>query len=192
MTPPIVTLGPAGTDHERAAHTYRGLRELDADVELLPSFEGMLDYLTGNPAALAVANSAHPDVDLLTTRLWRQFGIVDFFGLATMPLALVRRRGVPADGSIAIMSSTRGYLDLTRYSRVETVPAKPVAVHRVLAGAVEHAVVSLHSYESHPAELELLEVIGPVECCYLVYGRRNAVPGSVLAPAAPWQTGVPA
>ncbi|WP_328603303.1 hypothetical protein OG943_24800 [Amycolatopsis sp. NBC_00345] len=186
MSRRIATLGPRGTDHERAARAYGRLRCLDAEIELCPSLDVTMDTMLGDPDALVIANAAHADVDLLTTRAWRHIGIVDFFGLATMPLALVRRRA-PADSpGIAIMPATRGYLDLARFGRVDLVPAKPVALDRVLTGAVDHAVVSRHSYEAHPEELELLESIGPVECCWLVFGTRRAVPEMIWAATTPW------
>jgi histidinol-phosphate aminotransferase len=183
----IGTLGPTGTDHERAAWYYADMREFTAHVELLDTLDGGIEYLLDDPDALVVANSAHPDVDLLTTRSWRSIGIVDMFGLATMPLALVRRRQSSGVGGIAIMPSTRGYLDLGRFDRVEFVSAKPVALRLLLDDTVEAAIISLNTYASHTDDLELVERIGPVECCWLVYGTRTEVPTGVLAPEAPWQ-----
>lgn len=184
----VGTLGPAGTDHERAANAYGALRNLTVDLHLLDTLEEGVDYLLGTPGSLLVANSAHPNVDLLSTRSWRMIGIIDIFGLATMPLALVRRSRPSGSGRrIAIMPSTRGYVSLSLFDEVEYVTAKPVALRLLLEGAVDAAIVSYGAYQAHADELTLLEQIGPVECCWMVFGRRTVVPGSVLAPSSVWQ-----
>ncbi len=170
----VATLGPAGTDHEAAVHRYCAYRGLDYQLTLLDVVGGALPFVRTGPERLAVVNSAHPDVDLLTTREWRDVGIVDMFLLATKPLALVSRRGV-RPVSIALMPSTRGYVDLGRWERVEYVTAKPLALRLVLAAAVDSAIVSHDGYEAHRDQLQLEERIGPVECGWLVFAARATV-----------------
>lgn len=182
----LATLGPGGTDHERAAARYIRLRGLDCQVDLLDDLRSAVPYVLEGPKRLALANSAHPDIDLLTTRAWRSVGIVDVFVLATAPLALVHRTGAKAGGSIALMRSTRGYVELSRWDRVVEVPAKPVALTRVLNHEADWAIVSLAQYQANEARLELAEQIGPVECGWLVYAARGRVPEGVLAPAENW------
>lgn len=181
----VATLGPAGTDHEAAAHRYCGYRDLDYQLTLLDVVDEALPFVRKGSRHLAVVNSAHPDVDLLTTRGWRDVGIVDMFLLATKPLALVSRPGAGAPASIAIMPSTRGYVDLSRWERVEYVTAKPIALRRVLTGAVDSAIVSYDGYEEHRDRLRLDEPIGPVECGWLVFAVRDAVRDGIHV-CAPW------
>jgi hypothetical protein len=187
----VATLGPAGTDHERAARAYARSR-LPGVVcaELFETFDAAERFLSGPGQRLVVINSAHSDVDLMVTRSWRHISMVDHFAMSTMPLALVSRADVTTPTSIALMPATRGYLDLQPWARVEYVPAKPVAVDRVLAGDVDAAIVSLPSYERHKTDLRLMEVIGPVLCCWLVFGRPDRV-GELIAPLVALAAGDP-
>jgi hypothetical protein len=176
----ICTLGPAGTDHENAARSYCEHRGLDHKLLLVDAITAALPFVQGGPRRLVVVNSAHPDSDLLTTRSWRQVGIVDMFVMATKPLALVSRPG-SKPGSIAIMPSTRGYVDLSRWERVHYVTAKPVALREVLAGTADSAIVSFDGYQAHRDQLQLDERIGPVECGWLVFSRRSSVAAGIVA-----------
>lgn len=170
------TLGPAGTDHERAAREYARTR-LDGrhSIHLLTDFAAAGDFLAGDGLRLLVVNSAHQDVDLLVTRDWRRVAMVDFFALPTMPLALVKRADVARPTSIALMPATRGYLDLADFSRVDYVSAKPIALRHTLAGRSDAAIVSMPGYHEHRDELDLVATIGPVVCCWLVFGRPQRV-----------------
>lgn len=172
-TTAIATLGPAGTDHERASDWYARTQRLDHRLELFDGLAPMVEFLLAAPGRLAVANSAHPDVDLLTTKAWASVGILDTFVMDTMPLALVARRDAPERGRIALMPATRGYVDVNRWDSVTMVSAKPVARQQVLCGDADAAIISLRDYEAHRNQLRLVEPIGPVECCWLVYGRRT-------------------
>ncbi len=186
----VATLGPAGTDHEAAARRYCEHRALDYRLTFFDVVDAALPFVERGLRHLAVVNGAHPDVDLLTTLKWREVGIVDMFVLATKPLALVSRLGVKPM-SIAIMPSTRGYVDLSRWERVERVTAKPVALQKVLDAEVDSAIVSFGGYEAHRDQLHLHDRIGPVECGWLVFARRTAVREGILAPQLADIGGVP-
>ena len=117
----------------------------------------------------------NPEGREVLPQLLRQLGV-------TRPILLGHSDG----GSIALMRSTRGYVELSRWDRVVEVPAKPVALTRVLNHEADWAIVSLAQYQANEARLELAEQIGPVECGWLVYAARGRVPEGVLAPAENW------
>jgi hypothetical protein len=96
----LVTLGPEGTCHERACRAYMDFQGIDDyGFDFISDFLVGLDRIRGRSNALLVQCSAHPKVDEVTERYWKEVFVVDTFIYPTKHLAGPAeppRRRVPA------------------------------------------------------------------------------------------------
>ena len=74
----LVTLGPTGTCHERAAIEYMRFQGVeDFDVEFIGDFFDGLERIRGKENAFLIQCSAHPKVHEVTERYWAEVFVVD-------------------------------------------------------------------------------------------------------------------
>jgi hypothetical protein len=112
--------------------------------------------------------------------------VLDTFIYPTKELALLVRMDVAEPKSLGIVSATRGYTDLTRFSRIVDEPSKPVVARHLLEGAYDAGLTHLHHASEHPEILRVEEVYGAVDTTWVVYGRRKRFRGEVIGQRAPW------
>src|SRR6202012_224622 len=88
----LVTLGPTGTCHERAAAEYMAFQGVDDfEIRFIGDFLDGLEEIRGKENAFLVQCSAHPLVHKVTERYWSEVFVVDTFIYPTKSLALLRR-----------------------------------------------------------------------------------------------------
>lgn len=191
--PTFITLGPSGTCHEAALRRYLEFQGLhDVRIVLVEDLLGAIDRVREEPHTFLVQCSAHLHVHLVTERWFREVFVVDTFIYPTKELALLIRTDAEHPSSLGIVSATRGYTDLSRFSEIVDEPSKPVVARHLLAGDYDAGLTHLHYAREHPEELRVEEVYGAVDTTWVVYGRRKRFHGAVIGTRIPWMfTGEP-
>jgi hypothetical protein len=192
-TPTFITLGPSGTCHEAALTRYLEFQGLaSARIVLVEDLLAAIDQVREQENTFLVQCSAHVQVHLVTERHHREVFVLDTFIYPTKELALLVRADVAEPKSLGIVSATRGYMDLARFSRIVDEPSKPIVARHLLAGDYDAGLTHLHHAAEHPEVLRVEEVYGAVDTTWVVYGRRKRFRGEVIGRRAPWLfTGAP-
>lgn len=177
----IVTLGPAGTCHERAVRAYMAFQGLENfEIEFIGDFLDGLERIRGRERAFLVQCSAHPKVHEVTERYWREVFVVDTFIYPTKHLVVLTRSEVDRPRSLGIVPATKGYVDLSQWEEVIDVVSKPVVGEELLAGRYDSGLTHLEHLEEHPGELRLDLDIGEIDTTWLVYGTKKRFRGEVI------------
>ncbi len=177
----LVTLGPAGTCHERAAIEYMGFQGVeDFEVEFIGDFLDGLELIRGKEDAFLIQCSAHPLVHKVTERYWDEIFVVDTFIYPTKALALLRRRDIARPRSLGLVPATAGYVDLSAWDEVIDVQSKPIVAEELLAGRYDAGLTHLEHLSKHPDELSLVEEIGEIDTTWVVYGAQKRFAGEVI------------
>src|SRR5215218_11054590 len=112
----LVTLGPAGTCHERAVRRYMEFQGVTAyDFEFIGDFLDGLERIRGRENAFLIQCSAHPKVHEVTERYWSDVFVVDTFIFPTKALAVLTRRDVSRARSLGLVPATAGYIDKSEW-----------------------------------------------------------------------------
>jgi hypothetical protein len=177
----LVTLGPAGTCHERAVQRYMEFQGIeDFELEFIADFLDGLERIRGQQNAFLIQCSAHPKVHEVTERYWREVFVVDTFIYPTKHLVLLTRRDVENPRSLGIVPATKGYVDLTPWEEVIDVVSKPVVGEELLAGRYDSGLTHMEHFEEHEEELRLNLDIGEIDTTWLVYGTKKRFRGEVI------------
>jgi hypothetical protein len=182
----LVTLGPTGTCHERAAIEYMAFQGVDDfEIEFIGDFLDGLELIRGKDNAFLVQCSAHPLVHKVTERYWSEIFVVDTFIFSTKSLALLRRRDVEEPKTLGLVPATAGYVDLSAWDEVIDVQSKPIVAEELLAGRYEAGLTHLEHLATHPDELALVEEIGEIDTTWVVYGTKKRFEGDVIGIPSP-------
>lgn len=177
----LVTLGPTGTCHERAAIEYMAFQGVtDFEIEFTGDFLDGLELIRGNDNAFLVQCSAHPLVHKVTERYWSEVFVVDTFIYPTKSLALLRRREVEQPRTLGLVPATAGYVDLSAWDEVIDVQSKPIVAEELLAGRYEAGLTHLEHLAAHSDRLALVEEIGEIDTTWVVYGTEKRFEGDVI------------
>jgi hypothetical protein len=182
MAPPtLITLGPAGTCHERAVQAYMDFQGIERyQVEFISDFLDGLEQIRGRDDAFLVQCSAHPKVHEVTERYWREVFVVDTFIYPTKHLVVLTRREVEQPRSLGIVPATKGYVDLSQWDEIIDVVSKPVVGEELLAGRYESGLTHMEHFEEHEDELRLDLDIGEIDTTWVVYGTKKRFEGDVI------------
>jgi hypothetical protein len=182
----LVTLGPTGTCHERAAIEYMGFQGVeDFEIELIGDFFDGLERIRGKDNAFLVQCSAHPKVHEVTERYWAEVFVVDTFIYPTKALAVLSRREVERPRTLGLVPATAGYVDQADWDEIVDVQSKPVVAAELLAGRYEAGLTHLEYAALHPDELRVDLEIGEIDTTWVVYGTTKRFKGEVIGiPAA--------
>src|SRR6201996_9614688 len=177
----LVTLGPTGTCHERAAIEYMTFQGIDDfEIEFVGDFLDGLEKIRGKDNTFLVQCSAHPKVHEVTERYWREVFVVDTFIYPTKHLVVLTRREVERPRSLGIVPATKGYVDLSQWEEVIDVVSKPVVGEELLAGRYDSGLTHMEHFEEHRDELRLDLDIGEIDTTWLVYGTQKRFEGEVI------------
>jgi hypothetical protein len=177
----IVTLGPEGTCHERAARRYMAFQGIDEfEIEFISDFLDGLEKIRGRDDAFLIQCSAHPKVHEITERYWMEIFVVDTFIYPTKALAVLARRDVEQPRSLGLVPATAGYIDRADWEEIVDVVSKPVVAEELLAGRYDAGLTHLEHLEAHPDELRLELEIGEIDTTWVVYGTKKRFEGSVI------------
>lgn len=177
----VVTLGPAGTCHERAVKRYLEFQGVDDyEIEFIADFMDGLEMIRGRDNSFLVQCSAHPRVHEVTERYWKEVFVVDTFIYPTKHLVVLSRREIERPRSIGIVPATKGYVDLSQWEEVIDVVSKPVVGDELLAGRYDSGLTHIEHFEEHEDELRLDLDIGEIDTTWVVYGTRKRFEGRVI------------
>lgn len=177
----LVTLGPTGTCHERAAIEYMAFQGVDDfSIELIDDFFDGLERIRGKDDAFLIQCSAHPQVHEVTERHWAEVFVVDTFIYPTKALAVLTRHEVERPRTLGLVPATSGYVDLSAWEEIVDVQSKPIVAAELLAGHYDAGLTHLEHLEAHPDKLRLLEEIGEIDTTWVVYGTRKRFLGEVI------------
>jgi hypothetical protein len=182
----LVTLGPTGTCHERAAIEYMAFQGVeDFEIELAGDFFDGLERVRGNGNAFLIQCSAHPKVHEITERYWAEVFVVDTFIYPTKALAVLSRREVERPRTLGLVPATAGYIDPADWEEIVDVQSKPIVAAELLAGRYEAGLTHLEHLSAHPDELRLVEEIGEIDTTWVVYGTEKRFKGEVIGILSP-------
>lgn len=182
----LVTLGPAGTCHERAVRRYMDFQGVeDFEIEFIADFMDGLERIRGQEDAFLIQCSAHPRVHEVTERYWREVFVVDTFIFPTKHLVVLSRREVEHPRSLGIVPATKGYVDLSQWEEIIDVVSKPVVGEELLEGRYDSGLTHMEHFEEHEDELRLDLDIGEIDTTWVVYGTRKRFEGEVIGIPSP-------
>jgi hypothetical protein len=177
----FVTLGPAGTCHERAVTEYARFQGIESyGIELITDFFVGLEMIRGRDDAFLVQCSAHPKVHEITEKYWTDVYVVDTFIYPTKHLVLLSRRDVEKPRSLGIVPATKGYVDLSQWDQVIDVASKPLVAEGLLRGDYESGLTHLEHVEEHADQLRLDLDIGEIDTTWTVHGTAKRFEGDVI------------
>jgi hypothetical protein len=177
----FVTLGPAGTCHERAVREYARFQGLAAcELELTTDFFAGLETIRGRDDAFLVQCSAHPKVHEITEKYWDEVFVVDTFIYPTKHLVLLSRQDVERPRSLGIVPATKGYVDLSQWDEIVDVVSKPVVGEGLLRGDYDSGLTHMEHFEEHSDELRLDLDIGEIDTTWVVYGTTKRFKGELI------------
>jgi hypothetical protein len=177
----LVTLGPAGTCHERAVRRYMEFQGIDEfEISFISDFLDGLERIRGQQNAYLIQCSAHPKVHEVTERYWREVFVLDTFIYPTKHLVVLTRREVERARSLGIVPATKGYVDLSQWDEIIDVVSKPVVGEELLAGRYDAGLTHIEHLEEHEDELRLDLDIGEIDTTWLVYGTKKRFRGEVI------------
>jgi hypothetical protein len=184
--PTFVTLGPAGTCHERAVTEYARFQGIEGyEIELITDFFAGLESIREREGAFLVQCSAHPQVHEITEKHWTEVFVVDTFIYPTKALAVLSRRDVERPRSLGIVPATEGYVDLGQWEEVIPQISKPLIAEALLRGDYDAGLTHLEHLEKHPDLLRLDLEIGEIDTTWVVYGTGKRFRGEVIGIPSP-------
>ena len=182
----LVTLGPTGTCHERAAIEYMTFQGIDDfEIEFVGDFLDGLEKIRGKDNTFLIQCSAHPKVHEVTERYWAEVFVVDTFIYPTKALAVLSRREVGRPRTLGLVPATAGYINPSDWDEIIDVQSKPIVAAELLAGRYEAGLTHLAYLAAHPDELSLIEEIGEIDTTWVVYGTRKRFRGEIVGVLSP-------
>jgi hypothetical protein len=182
----LVTLGPSGTCHERAARAYMEFQGVDAyEFDFIEDFFDGLERIRGREDAFLIQCSAHPLVHKVTERHWDEVFVVDTFIYPTKSLAVLSRREVEKPRTLGLVPATAGYIDEGDWEEIIDVTSKPIVARELLEGLYEAGLTHLEHAERHPEQLRVEQEIGEIDTTWVVYGTRKRFQGEVIGIPSP-------
>jgi hypothetical protein len=189
----VVTLGPTGTCHERAAAEYMRFQGVeDFEIDFIGDFFDGLEQIRGRDDAFLIQCSAHPLVHEITERHWSEIFVVDTFIYPTKALAVLSRREVERPRTLGLVPATAGYIDAAEWEEIVDVQSKPIVAAELLAGRYDAGLTHSEHAALHPDELRIDLEIGEIDTTWVVYGTRKRFQGEVIGIPSPELFGVPA
>jgi hypothetical protein len=182
----LITLGPTGTCHERAAQAYMEFQGVeDYEFDFIEDFFDGLELIRGREDAFLIQCSAHPLVHKVTERYWDEVFVVDTFIYPTKALAVLSRREVERPRTLGLVPATAGYIDENDWEEIVDVASKPIVARELLEGRYEAGLTHLEHAQRHPEQLRVDKEIGEIDTTWVVYGTRQRFRGEVIGIPSP-------
>jgi hypothetical protein len=182
----LVTLGPSGTCHERAARAYMEFQGIISyQFDFIEDFFDGLERIRGREDAFLIQCSAHPLVHKVTERYWDEIFVVDTFIYPTKALAVLSRREVERPRTLGLVPATAGYIDEDDWDQIVDVSSKPIVARELLEGRYEAGLTHLEHVQRHPEQLRVEREIGEIDTTWVVYGTRKRFRGEVIGIPSP-------
>lgn len=181
------TLGPAGTNCERAAFRWRANRCPGAWVELHPTLEAAADAVLGRTDAVLVGVAAYPQLHTLIYSRIERLQILDAFIMDTDEMVLASSSGDlprvcathPAPEHLLPPSIERRYVASNVLAAQDCVSGQADGCVTTLCAARVHGLSVLHNY-------------GCIPMAFTIHGPRSVRSFASLAAAASDAAAAPA
>ncbi|WP_186385996.1 prephenate dehydratase [Stappia sp. TSB10P1A] len=173
------TLGPAGTNCERAALLWRTNRCPNAWVELHPTLEAAADAVLGRNDAVLVGVAAYPQLHTLIYSRIERLQILEAFIMDTDEMVLASSSGAlpkvcathPAPEHLLPPSIERRYVASNVLAAQDCVSGQADGCVTTLCAARVHGLSVLHNY-------------GCIPMAFTIHGPRSVRPFASFAAAA--------
>ena len=166
MTYTISTLGPEGTDSQRAAHHYALSSGIsDYDILLCESFEDALDRVRDG-SDFGIVPAAYPGLFALHCK-YRDLPIIGSFVLYTKSMVLARANQNGPIRTVALHPATKHLLS-DQYEPV-FINSKPLCLRKVVDGDVDAGIGSKDVAEE--LGLKIVEEFGEIPMTWEVFSR---------------------
>jgi hypothetical protein len=174
----FATLGPAGSNHDFVTRNYLAFHGLD-DVELVlvDNFENALAMMAADKVDHVLQAAATIAKAYFRHRIYA----IDCFIAPSHPLAILSRSDVKTPVTLALQPATRDYADLSRWSTLIEVSTTVAVGQGLLAGRYHSGITMLSLAAEHPGRFRVELELGTVDDPWIVYGRRRACDGEILA-----------
>jgi hypothetical protein len=178
----IATLGPAGSNHEKATRAYLRFHGLsDAGLSFFETYSEALELLRSGKIDFFTQVCAHPEVAITIEKFHREIFLVDSFIGPTRPMGVLTRSDVETPRSLGYMIATAGYFDQSRWSTIVTEISNSAVAQGLLAGKYDSGFTTTELVDRYPDRFRIDEYIGEVDVCWLVYGRERVRLGEITA-----------
>ena len=182
----VITLGPAGTCHERATRAYMDFQGVgNYEIGFIEDFFDGLELIRGREDAFLVQCSAHPLVHKVTERYRDEIFVVDTFIYPTKALAVLGRREIERPRTLGLVPATAGYINEADWDEIFDVASKPIVARELLEGRYEAGLTHLEHARFHPEQLRVDQEIGEIDTTWVVYGTRKRCQGEVIGIPSP-------
>ena len=182
--PVLVTLGPAGTNHEWVAKAYLDFRQVpDSQILLVEDFNLALEMVRDGGADFILICGVHPQCPSIIGRGSFACGVhvVDVFISPSQPLGIVTRRDVGAPRTLALHPATESYTDLSPWTDKVHVNSIVRIVDGLLDGRFDSGLTALSVAGAYPETLRVDRKIGSPDDPWVVLGRQRVSDGSLVA-----------
>lgn len=163
----IATLGPGGTDSERAARYFGSGLKASYGISLEPSFEAALQNVRTGEASFGIVPAAYNNLFRLHSD-FRDLVIAEAFPLPTKEMVLARRPGSTDIKRVALHRSTDALCPANTEKLY--IPSKPLCIEAVVRGDADAAIGSRDVVENYG--LEIIESFGEIPMSWEVFARR--------------------
>jgi prephenate dehydratase len=170
------TLGPAGTNCEKAAYTWLRRQGRDGVVHLYPTLEDAVEGIAGDPASGLLACVVYPELHTLVFSNLHRLAMVDCFVLPTHNMVLALRPGVATPRSIASHPAPVGLIPDTIAER-RLVNSNTQAAIDCARGLNDACITTAVSAREHG--LDVIADFGPVPMGFSIHAPVARSNGSL-------------
>jgi len=170
------TLGPAGTNCEKAAYTWLRQQGRDGAVHLYPTLEDAVEGIDGDPASGLLACVVYPELHTLVFSNLHRLAMVDCFVLPTHNMVLALRPGVTTPRSVASHPAPVGLIPDTIVER-RLVNSNTRAAMDCARGLNDACITTAVSAQEHG--LQVIADFGPVPMGFSIHAPLARGNGSL-------------
>ena len=161
------TLGPTGTNCERAAHEWLGWGDGEAEVVLHPTLEVGVEAVAEDRDAALLACVVYPALHELVFQNLDWLKLAECFVVDTYNMLLARRPGEAGNGSIASHPAPVALVGADAQDRVRLVSSNSQAAATCAAGETDACVTTAPA--ARRFGLEVVRDYGPVPMGFTIH-----------------------
>jgi hypothetical protein len=182
MSVRLITLGPAGSNHELVARRYAAYHgRTDAAIDLVLDFHDAAEAVLAGRAGYMLQAAAHPQTAEIIGRYLNRLFVADTFIAPSKPMALLAREGVSRPRTLALQPATRSYVDVTQWQEVIEEQSTVSVGAGLLDGRYDAGIALLELHDANPGVFRVVQSIGTVDDAWLVYTRQRTCTDGILA-----------
>lgn len=170
------TLGPEGTNCQRAAETWFSRQRRQGAVKLHPTLEVAVEALYGEPGAALLACVVYPELHTLVFTNLHRLTMIDCFVVPTHNMVLATRRDNQRIQTVATHPAPSCLVPASIPQRI-LVNSNTQAALDCVAGLADACITTLPAVERH--DLRIIRDFGPVPMGFTIHAQ---LPGDFAGP----------